>query len=327
MSIVKILALGDSNTDYGRGDGTAWATRFQAALAGQFPATTFVLSNKGVSGQNTAQLLSNLTSQLAGENPEIVALMIGTNDGFNNGYTCTGDQGNYNIDPIWTLTDPTAIDAYDALYASIITQIEAVNNGTGRNGNKPLVILMSPPPCASYADQVNGTTILSWAYTRPTRNIQLITSKIEAAAQAGNRPFADINTNISLHAGWLNQGGADYLIYDGVHLNPAGRQIAADVCFNAVRPYLAADGTVSGVSPLQSARAVVSSAISSAGLAGNLAVAQLSITSMFSDVLLSPPITTAANGLIRFIDGGEVQLLAVDGYPTTIKRYTNNVWQ
>lgn len=239
MSIVNILALGDSNTEYGQSDGTGWALKFRDGLTALFPGTTFNLVNKGVSGQNTQQLIDALPMQLAGQTPDIVAIMTGTNDAYVLGYTCTGDPLNYNIDPVWSLTDPNAINNYDTLLGTVVSTVQGLSSN-------PLVLLMSPPPAASYPDQINGTTIAGWAYTRPTRNIDLIVAKVAAKAGA-TLPYANVHEAIVSQAGWLNQGGSGYLIYDGVHLNPAGRQIAANTCVDAALPWLDRNGVVAGL--------------------------------------------------------------------------------
>jgi acyl-CoA thioesterase I len=78
---VKIVALGSSST-YGAGASTSAASypsRLAAELSRRFPGSDIAVLNRGVNGDEAADMLARLDSAVIAEKPDLVLWQIGTN--------------------------------------------------------------------------------------------------------------------------------------------------------------------------------------------------------------------------------------------------------
>lgn len=264
---VNIVALGDSNTDpamaASTGGGSPWLTYLQSGLSSAYPSTTYTITNKGVSGQSSAGLITALATQFSGLHPDIICIMTGTNDSYLLGYTVNGRSITDYATPGIQLTTPNDINVYDGVgsygssnqdgdsygttpyWPTILAWIRA--NVTTSTGKVPLIVAMTPPPAASYPGDlgatVSGGSVADYAHMRPTRNLTAMQSKLQDYAIANGLVLADIYAEVSGHSSWLANA-----IYDGVHLNATGRQYAANRVLSALAPYLDSNGVVASAS-------------------------------------------------------------------------------
>jgi lysophospholipase L1-like esterase len=78
---IKIVALGSSST-YGAGASTSAASypsRLERELARQFPGRDITVLNRGVNGDDAADMLARLDSAVIAEKPDLVLWQVGTN--------------------------------------------------------------------------------------------------------------------------------------------------------------------------------------------------------------------------------------------------------
>src|SRR5713101_4593301 len=78
---IKIVALGSSST-YGAGassSASAYPSRLAEELAQHFPGHEFTVLNRGVNGEEVADMLARLDSAVIAERPDLVLWQVGTN--------------------------------------------------------------------------------------------------------------------------------------------------------------------------------------------------------------------------------------------------------
>jgi lysophospholipase L1-like esterase len=78
---IKIVALGSSST-YGAGASTSAASypsRLAEELAKRFPGHEFTILNRGVNGEEVADMLARLDAAVIAEKPDLVLWQVGTN--------------------------------------------------------------------------------------------------------------------------------------------------------------------------------------------------------------------------------------------------------
>ncbi len=125
------LFMGDSITHglvytYGYG---ASAQMFEKFLKDDLGRTDDVVINTAVSGAHTVSTLNNIEQRMKKYVPDVVAIMLGTNDPY---------PDPKNIDPALPMT----ADAYEANMKNLIAQIKAVNPNA-------VILLRSPTPMTS----------------------------------------------------------------------------------------------------------------------------------------------------------------------------------
>ncbi len=78
---LTIVAIGSSST-YGAGASStaaSYPSRLEALLKEQFPGTSIKVLNRGVNGQEAAQMLARFDSDVIARNPDLVLWQVGTN--------------------------------------------------------------------------------------------------------------------------------------------------------------------------------------------------------------------------------------------------------
>ena len=78
---IKIVALGSSST-YGAGASTsaaAYPSRLAEELTRRFPGHDFIVLNRGVNGEEVADMLARLDTAVIAEQPDLVLWQVGTN--------------------------------------------------------------------------------------------------------------------------------------------------------------------------------------------------------------------------------------------------------
>jgi lysophospholipase L1-like esterase len=122
-----IVVLGDSNSASefeGLGQGPPWPALMATALETRYPLVRVRMINTAAFGRTSAQVLAGLQKDCLSRSPDIVMLMIGTNDPAN-GISLEGTVSNVR---------------------STIRRVRAIQAGDGRS---PRVILMQPPVAQS----------------------------------------------------------------------------------------------------------------------------------------------------------------------------------
>ena len=78
---IKIVAIGSSST-YGAGASSreaSYPSRLQVELGRHFPGQKFTVVNRGVSGEETADMVARFETGVIAENPHLVLWQVGTN--------------------------------------------------------------------------------------------------------------------------------------------------------------------------------------------------------------------------------------------------------
>ncbi|MFB9057328.1 SGNH/GDSL hydrolase family protein [Mariniflexile ostreae] len=169
------------------------------------------LENMGVAGNTTLNLISRLEKEVLREKPDLVILMVGTNDMLNSKKFVSYETYRSNLD-------------------QIVKRIKE---------NKAQILLMSPPT----VDSIYLYMRHDKALFKDTPNVKLQKAGqiVEQVAQDNQVLFVDINAafkanNLPAH----NQD--DYIrneknsnVKDGVHLKPLGYKFIADNVFNYLK--------------------------------------------------------------------------------------------
>jgi hypothetical protein len=78
---IKIVAIGSSSTAGAGASSSAasYPSRLEVELARQFPGHEITVLNRGVNGEETADMIARFDSQVIAENPDLVLWQVGTN--------------------------------------------------------------------------------------------------------------------------------------------------------------------------------------------------------------------------------------------------------
>ena len=167
--------------------------------------------NAGINGNNTADLLARLDRDVWEKSPQLVLLMVGTNDMLN--------EGNW-----------LSLEAYEENYQLLISRIKMKSD----------VILMTIPPVyAPYilARQPAGT----YARQGPQERVDAANAVVRKLAGANQCQCIELDT-ILLACGGANtdldglfQNEANSGVEDGVHPTVNGYRVIASVVYQTIR--------------------------------------------------------------------------------------------
>lgn len=200
--IYRVVFAGDSITAANIYDGltdsilggpiTGFAPKLMATLPSLYPGNTFYSYNEGVNGTKSSDWVSWVTSKITIHSPDIVVLMLGTND-------AAADVG-------------VSLSAYEINIRSIIRQIWASNAATK-------ILLLTPPPVYEGKPTLTRTNAVTSTYAQKIRDI--------AADIGGNLTLVEIWNPISAHA--TDSNYADWWCpIDGIHPMQMGHNVIYD---------------------------------------------------------------------------------------------------
>jgi lysophospholipase L1-like esterase len=169
--------------------------------------------NSGVRGWKSSDLLANLEGVCLRYDPDIVTIMIGTND-----------------HAIYQGNELPAISVVD--FEANLTKIVRTIRGRRTEGGDrhiPKIILMTPPFVATHTN-VAGTQASQARLTEYCRAIKKISER-------ENTGFVDVNVITGNEVGWDDRTFFDQYTdrNDGVHLNSLGHSVIAPYIFRAVQ--------------------------------------------------------------------------------------------
>ena len=216
---VKIVALGDSNTDgtssgytsFAPGQGSPWPTRLRAALAAAYPSTTYVLDNQGVSGTDSGDGYADRAA-FAALGADIYVVMYGTNDAHQE-----------------TPSSPSRTTAeFTANMTSLLSELKnahAANNFDAQ----PLVLVMQPPPAISKTVFDAGQTSMPYWRLRDSSEMasgNLVDMKNACLAISQSLgipvvPVWDSTAALGFDGSQTNRTTQSTYLYDGVHVSGA----------------------------------------------------------------------------------------------------------
>jgi lysophospholipase L1-like esterase len=220
MAILKVTAVGDSNTA-----NAGWPEQLQTSLSAAFPATTITVTKQALGGISTHEMLNTYIPQAIAGNPNVIAIMAGTNDPY---YEEAG-TGVPGVD--------YSIAGFEARMRSIIAQVAAASNGSGQYQGRVLLMLMTCPPAATATD--------GWPYARNRVKLEATARVMCQLAAEYNLPLVDVYNKIEGNRDWKN-GALPSLVMttDGVHFNTYGYSYMAEAVQETLRQYQESDGTL-----------------------------------------------------------------------------------
>lgn len=212
--MMKYVALGDSITAY-RENVKVYFEFLQEQFLREQKDGMFVtqMVNSGVKGWKSSDLLANLESACLRYDPDIVTVMIGTND-----------HAIYRGDDL----PAVSVAEFEANLTEIVRTIRSGRTGGG-DRHVPKVILMTPPFIATHTN-VAGTKVSQARLMEYCRTVKKVSDR-------ENTGFVDVNVITGNAAGWDDRTFfAKYTDRnDGVHLNSLGHSVIAPHIFRAVR--------------------------------------------------------------------------------------------
>lgn len=198
----RILFQGDSITDMGRGRtedpnhilGHGYAFLIAAREGADYPDHHLTFINRGVSGNETGDLLKRWQTDTLDLKPDVLSILIGVNDF---GHAAKADV-------------PFSVDDYEKRYDQLLTQTVAA---------LPKVKLVL---CEPFFGLGKGTQahIDRWKATMPQMDavVEKLAKKYRAPVVHFQKVFDDA----------LQRAPIDYWIWDGVHPTYSGHQLMAD---------------------------------------------------------------------------------------------------
>ncbi len=170
-----------------------------------------LIINAGINGNNTAELLQRIHRDVFAHQPQLVVLMVGTNDMLN---------GNNRL----------SLQEYEANYQMLIDTI------IPRSG---LIIMTIPPVNDSYI--IQRDPVFTNASIKPDEKVQAANQIIYKLAQSNQLTLVDLYRILSACGGsvetneclFRNESNAG--IADGVHPTEAGYQVIAAAVFQAIQ--------------------------------------------------------------------------------------------
>lgn len=190
------------------------------SAAGHPPSDSVKVYNAGVNGNSTTNLLARLERDVLSKNPELVVLMVGTNDMLH--------------------TDKSlSLEQYAANYQQLISRIRKKSE---------LVLMTIPPIYAPYVvqrkPQFGGNEAAAQARIDSANRV------ICALAAKNHCTLIDLNRILKACGGantdknGLFQNEANFGIADGVHPTATGYQVIAAAVYQAIIAYKPRVGSV-----------------------------------------------------------------------------------
>ena len=192
---MKILFMGDSITDcnrvyddfYNLGDGYVMYTT--EALKENLPEIDFEFINKGISGNRTCDILARSDADLIDHNPDIVTILIGTNDTWRR----------------YDMNDPTSAEQFSENYEAVLKKIKEKTNAKIVILEMFLIYNMGRDEYRVDLDEkINATRQLAFKYADAYVPLDGI-----LAAEAVHTPVNELSP-------------------DGIHLGEAGKKVVAN---------------------------------------------------------------------------------------------------
>ncbi|WP_159020551.1 SGNH/GDSL hydrolase family protein [Algibacter sp. L3A6] len=169
---------------------------------------TLKMENKGVAGNSTANLLHRLNKDVLVEKPDLVILMVGTNDMLNS----------------------SKLIPYENYYSNLSNIVKDIKN------NDAQVLLMSPPRVDSlYLFKRHDQAMFT---DTPNVKLQKVTQIMRAVSEENKTLFVD-NYSVFKAKGLPQHNQDNYIRNlknsnkeDGVHLKPIGYKLIAENVFD-----------------------------------------------------------------------------------------------
>lgn len=178
---MKIVCLGDSLTfGYGVYKHDCWVSRLASN-------STFSVINKGINGDTSSSLLMRYDRDLLSMKPELLILLIGTNDFF------------YGIEP-----------------HRVFDNICFILNDTAQNRITPIVLC--PPPVNSHMAESKWSSYID--YTDVNRNIHILSQLLNKLCKENSFSYINLYETFQNH-----QTNFDQLYLDGVHPTSLGHDL------------------------------------------------------------------------------------------------------
>lgn len=178
---MKIICLGDSLTfGYGVYKKDCWVSRLGSN-------STFSVINKGINGDTSSSLLMRYDRDLLSMKPELLILLIGTNDFF------------YGIET-----------------HKVFDNICFILNDTAQNRITPIVLC--PPPVNSHMAESKWSSYID--YTDVNRNIHILSQLLNKFCKENSLSYINLYEIFQNH-----QTNFDQLYLDGVHPTPLGHDL------------------------------------------------------------------------------------------------------
>lgn len=220
---MRILFQGDSITDGNRykDEESRWDKNHQightyayivtSLFTMKYPQRGFEFINRGVSGNRTEELVLRWEKDTLMEKPDVLILLIGTND------VCCGYEGReYDEDA----------SGYEERYRLLLTQARAQNPDLK-------IVIMEP---FAYIDFQAPSDIASYDFKkRKMKNVQAKSRKIAKEFGAAFVPLQHIFDKT------IDTPSAKYWIWDGVHPTEAGHGLIAGELCRALNKILLTD--------------------------------------------------------------------------------------
>jgi lysophospholipase L1-like esterase len=196
---MNYVALGDSITAYRNGVKVYFELLHEHRQELGFTE----MFNEGVGGWTTAHLLANLDSKCLRHKPEIITLMLGTND-----------------HAIYEGCDEpdVSISEFESNLCQIISNIRTYSCESGVTPKQPRLILMTPPFTATYTN-VAGTQLSQSRILQYCKIVKKVSNEFLTG-------YVDINTLTGIETQWNDDLFCSKYTDqdDGCHLNSLGHQ-------------------------------------------------------------------------------------------------------
>ncbi|MBQ7906850.1 MAG: SGNH/GDSL hydrolase family protein [Clostridia bacterium] len=217
---MRILFQGDSITDGNRykDESSRWDKNHQIGhtyayivtglFTMKYPERGFEFINRGVSGNRTEELLERWERDTLSENPDVLCVLIGTND-----TNCGYEGKEYDEDA----------SGYEERYRTLLAQARAQNP-------QLKIVIMEP---FAYIDTQAPSDIASYDFKkRKMKNVQAKARKIA-------KEFGAIFVPLQVHFDKIiDTPSAKYWMWDGVHPTEAGHALVARELCSALNKIL-----------------------------------------------------------------------------------------
>lgn len=205
-----VSTFGDSATrgyPYPVGDPQGYPQNLENRLNATFGPGSFDVSNRGVDGLTSPELLSFLPGWLAADNPDVALLMIGGNDFI---AAAAGGQ----------LTGPDAVAAiFNQTRDNVQTAINMITGHVNPDGSSPLLIVSAFIPNRIFSVAVPGSPVRTGSEYISDYN-DLLSATLTGYDAYFTDNFTDLYDPVSRNA-------FQNLMFDPIHPNAAGYDLMA----------------------------------------------------------------------------------------------------
>ena len=237
---LTVVVLGDSNSLPIADDGQSqrWPGIALQRLSVEYPATKYALQNSSVGGIGSRQIAENIGEYCLKYEPDVVLLMIGTND--------VTSWSPATPNPGFASTEESSA----AYLETIASKVDSMRYSHPRNpSGHPLLVLMTPPIAAPSAVGSNGAGLGypaagQYGLGRPRDSLIRYGDLVTSLGARRGLPVVGIWDSLAA-SGWSGTGNTSTpYILGGVHLSQTGQAVVADQVHSALVKQLAADGSI-----------------------------------------------------------------------------------